>query len=108
MKIIVVILLFSTLCISKDKQALVESGIQLKNYNHRPSVKMQHTLKLKRLAKITMQEAKNISAALCNEDIVYQRLSHRGQLLYYINKTKHCTVEINALDGNIISKENLK
>lgn len=108
MKTLVAILLFSTLCISNDKPALVESGIQLKNYNHRPSVKMQHKLKLKRLAKITKLEAKKITQKSCDEAVVYQRLTHKGQLLFYINMTKHCAVKINALDGSIISKENVK
>ena len=104
MKTLVAILLLSTLCISNDKPALVENGISLKNYNHKPSVKLQHKLKLKRLSKITSKMAKDITVKICNEPVVYQKLTHKGQLLYYLNRTKQCVVKVNALDGTIISK----
>ncbi len=104
MKTLVAILLFSTLCMSNEKPALVDNSIQLKNYNNRPSVKLQHKQKLKRLAKVTSQEAKRITSKICNESVVYQKLTYRGQLLYYVNSTNNCTVKVNALDGTIISK----
>jgi len=104
MKTLVVILLFSTLCISNEKPALVDNSIKLQNYNHTPSVKQQHKLKLKRLAKISSIEAKKITIKICNEPVVYQKLTHKGQLLFYLNITKHCAIKINALDGTIISK----
>jgi hypothetical protein len=89
---------------SNEKPALVDNSIQLQNYNHKPSVKLQHKLKLKRLAKISSTEAKEITSKICNEPVVYQKLSHKGQLLFYLNITKHCAVKVNALDGTIISK----
>jgi len=84
--------------------ALVDSDISLKNYNHRPSVKMQHAFKLKRLVGISPTKAKEITLQICKEPVVYQKLRHQGQLLFYISITKHCTLKINALDGTIISK----
>ena len=104
MKTLVAILLFSTLCMSNEKPALVDNSTQLQNYNHKPSVKLKHKLKLKRLAKITSKKAKEITLKECNEPVVYQKLTHKGQLLYYLNITKKCAVKVNALDGKIISK----
>ncbi len=108
MKTLVAILLFSVMGTSNNDPILVESSTPLKNYNHRPSVKLHHKLKLQRLADITRLEAKKISEKICNESVVHQKLTHKGQLLFYINTTKHCAVKINALDGSIILKENLK
>jgi len=104
MKTLVAILLFSTLCMSNEKPALVDSSINLKNYNQRPSVKMMHKLKLKRLAKVSPDEVKKITLKECDEPVVYQKLRHKGQLLFYFVSTKDCTIKINALDGTIIEK----
>jgi uncharacterized membrane protein YkoI len=89
---------------SNEKPALVDNSTPLQNYNHKPSVKLQHKLKLKRLSKITSKKAKEMTAKVCNEPVVYQKLTHKGQLLYYLNITKKCAVKVNALDGTIISK----
>ncbi len=104
MKTFVAILLLSSWCISNEKPALVDNGIALQYYNHKPSVKLEHKLKLKTVAEISSTEAKKMTLKLCNEPVVYQKLTYKDKLLFYLNITKHCAVKINALDGTIISK----
>lgn len=106
MKIIVAILLFSTLCMADNTPILVDDSIKLQNYNQRPSIKLKHKQKLKRLAIVSKTEAKEIALKKCNEPVKHVRLAHRGQLLFYNISTKHCHIDINALDGSIISKGN--
>ena len=104
MKTLVAILLFSSWCMSDNKPVLVDSSTPLQNYNHKPSVVLQDTLKLKKLVKISSSKAKDIASKVCNEPVLYQKLTHKGQLLFYLNRTEECTVKVNALDGTIISK----
>lgn len=104
MKKLVTILLFSLIS-SANSQLKVDSTTQLRTYNHKLSIKLKKQRKLRSLAKIKQKEAHNIVASFCNQNVISSRLTHRGQLLFYRIYTKGCKVDINALDGAIISKE---
>jgi len=105
MKTLVFVLFLSLFSKANEaKPLLVDRSISLQNYNHKASVKLQHQHKLKRLARITSSKAKEITVKVCNKPVVNQKLTHKGQLLFYLNKTKVCMVKVNALDGTIISK----
>ena len=86
------------------EQLKVDNSIQLRSFNHRPSVRLQHRQKLRQLTKIGPKEAEGIAQKACDaEKIRSNRLTHKGQLLYYRIETDRCTVTINALDGAVIS-----
>ncbi len=105
MKIPLFILLLSLFTVANESNPLlVDSNINLQNYNHKPSLTLKHRYKLKRLARISPIKAKEITAQACKEPVVYQRLTHKGQLLFYMSVTNTCALKINALDGTIISK----
>lgn len=104
MKKLITILLFSLIS-SANAQLKVDSMTPLHTYNHKPSIKLQKQRKLRSLAKIKQKEAIDIAITLCNQSVIASKLTHRGQLLYYRMYTKACKIEINALDGAIISKE---
>jgi hypothetical protein len=87
---------------------MVDSTIQLHTYNHKFSLKLKKQRQLRQLAKITNEEARKMAALYCTEDVISHRLTHKGQLLFYRSYTKNCEIEINALDGIIISKTLLK
>lgn len=105
MKTPLFVLLLSLLAVADESQPLlVDSSINLQNYNHQPSLVLEHQYKLKRLARISPIKAKEITAKVCKEPVLSQRLTHQGQLLFYKSLTLTCTLKINALDGTIISK----
>lgn len=105
MKIPLFVLILSLFTVANEsKPLLVDSSINLQNYNHKPSLTLKHRYKLKRLARISPTKAKEITAQACKEPVVYQRLTHKAQLLFYMSVTNTCALKINALDGTIISK----
>ncbi len=89
---------------SANAQLKVDSMIPLRSYNHKPTVKLQKQRQLRSLSNVKQDEAKEIAAALCDQKVRSYKLTHRGQLLFYRIYTENCKVEINALDGSIISK----
>jgi hypothetical protein len=89
---------------SANTQLMVDSTIKLHTYNHKLSLKLKKQRQLRQLAKITDEEAQKMATTYCKEDIISHRLTHKGQLLFYRSYTENCEVEINALDGALISK----
>ena len=103
MKALLYIIVFSIMG-SANTQLMVDSTKQLRTYNHKLSLKLKKQRQLRQLAKITKEEARKIATAYCKEDVISHRLRHKGQLLFYRSYTENCEIEINALDGAIISK----
>ena len=103
MKALLYIIVFSVIG-SASTQLMVDSTIQLHTYNHKLSLKLKKQRQLRQLAKITKEEARKMAASYCKEDVISHRLTHKGQLLFYRSYTENCEIEINALDGAIISK----
>ena len=103
MKALLYIIVFSVIG-SANTQLMVDNTVQLHTYNHKLSLKLKKKRQLRQLAKITREEARKIASAYCKEDIISQRLRHRGQLLFYRSYTENCEVEINALNSALISK----
>lgn len=103
MKTLLYIIVFSVMG-AANTQLMVDSSIQLRTYNHKLALKLKKQRQLRQLAKISDKEAQTMAAAYCKEDLVSHRLTHKGQLLFYKSYTENCEIEINALDGSIISK----
>ena len=83
---------------------MVESINPLHTYNHKPSIQLKKQRQLRSLAKIKKNEAKAIAVSHCHQNVKSDLLTHKKQLLFYRMYTKNCKIEINALDGAIISK----
>ena len=103
MKALLYIIVFSIMG-SANTQLMVDSTIALRTYNHKLSLKLKKQRQLRQLAKIKHEEARKMAASHCKEDVISHRLTHKGQLLFYRSYTENCEIEINALDGAIISK----
>jgi uncharacterized membrane protein YkoI len=103
MKTLLFTILFSVI-VSASTQQKVSGMTPLRTYNHKPTVKLQKKWQLQSLAKIKENEAQEIAASLCAQNVTSSKLKHRGQLLYYRIYTENCKIEINALDGAIVSK----
>jgi len=103
MKTLLFTLLFSLIA-SANTQLKVSSMTPLRTYNHKPTIKLQKKRQLRSLARIKENEAREIAISLCTQNVTSSKLTHRGQLLYYRIYTENCKIEINALDGAIISK----
>ena len=103
MKALLYIIVFSIMG-SANTQIMVDDTIQLRTYNHKLSLKLKKQSLLRQLTKITKEEARKMAASYCKEDVISHRLTHKGQLLFYRSYTENCEIDINALDGTIISK----
>ena len=103
MKTLLFTILLSVI-ISANTQQKVSSMTPLRTYNHKPTVKLQKKWQLQSLAKIKENEAQEIAVSHCTQNVTSSKLKHRGQLLYYRIYTENCKIEINALDGAIVSK----
>lgn len=103
MKALLFTLLLSLIS-SANTQLKVDSMTKLHTYNHKPSIKLKKQREFRSLVKIKKNEAIKTAISLCNEDAKAHKLTHRGQLLFYRIYTQNCKVEINALDGAVISK----
>lgn len=104
MKALLYIIVFS-ITASANAQLMVEDTIQLRTYNHKLSLKLKKQRLLRQLAEVTSKEARKMAAAYCHGDVISHRLTHKGQLLFYRSSTKNCEIDINALDGSVISKK---
>lgn len=103
MKTLLFTILFSLLS-SASTQVKVDAITPLHTYNHKPSIQLKKQRNLRALANIKKKDTINIVFNSCNQDIQSSKLTHRGQLLLYRIYTESCRIEINALDGAIISK----
>lgn len=103
MKALLFTILFSILG-SASTQMKVEITTPLRTYNHKSTIKLKKQRQLRSLANIKQKEAEEIAVSLCDQKVTLCKLTHRGQLLFYRIYTKSFTIEINALDGAIISK----
>jgi len=103
MKALICTIILSVIA-SADTQLKVDSMTPLRSYNHKLTVKLQKQRQLRSLANVKKDEAKEIAAVLCDRDATSYKLTHRGQLLFYRIYADNCKVEINALNGAIISK----
>ena len=103
MKALLFTILFS-LVSSASTQLKVDSISPLHTYNHKPSIKLKKQREFRSLANIKKTEAIEIAVTVCDQDVQSYKLTHKRQLLFYRIYTKSCKIEINALDGAIISK----
>ena len=100
------IIIFCVALLTNAAQIKVDNNIPLSTYNHAPIAQLYYHQKLRRLSKVTMNQAKEITRKECKEQIIKsQKITHRGQLLYYRITTQYCSIEINALDATVIKKE---
>ena len=103
MKMLLYSIVFSVIG-TANTQLMVDDTIPLRTYNHKLSLKLKKQRELRQLTKIKYEESREMAASYCKEDIISHRLTHKGQLLFYRSYTENCIVEINALDGALISK----
>ncbi len=85
-----------------------QQHLQLHPYNQRPSLRNEADKRAHRMHIIEEKEAKTIAEKVCHSDDVKLILTHHDIYLYYIAVTPTCTAYINAMDGSILTPEQLK
>lgn len=98
-------MLVLSLISTANTQLEVDRSTPLHSYNHKPSIKLKKQRVMRSLARINKNEAIHIAVSHCREDVVSSVLTNVRQLLFYRVYTQNCRVEINALDGAILSKD---
>lgn len=79
----------------KQKQSLVI-------YNHKPSTQINLKAKMRKMAKISSDKAKEIASSICQEEIGVPLLTHQKSFLFYRFSSTHCDIRVNALDGTLL------
>lgn len=100
------LMVMCTMISAGQAQMTVDDSIPLQSYNHRMSLKMKKESQMKRLVRVTPELLNKTVQRNCKEKAVSKRLLHKGQLLFYRVYTEKCVVDINALDGAVISMKN--
>ena len=104
MKYLILLLAPLFLVASQERLTPIEHG-SIHNYNKRPIVKMSKKNRMHKLHKVDEHAVATIVKAKTAEEVEDMKLLHSGSLLKYKIKTEHYLLEINALDGTIISKQ---
>ena len=76
-----------------------------RNYNHSVSGKIRYQQRLKKMVKITKEEAKKIAKEHCKEELHFSKLAVRHKRLFYKFSSKNCYIKIDALDGSVVESE---
>ena len=105
MKLFIIVLLSYTF-VSAQTLSISEQQL-LKTYNNRPSLKHTVDRRMNQLAKVNRIEAKTIADPLCETDKATFKLKHKDSYLFYEVIGDSCTLYINALDGSLLSREEL-
>ena len=76
-----------------------------RNYNHSFSGKIRYQRRLKKMTKITKEEAKKIAKEHCKEELHFSKLAVRHKRLFYKFNSDECQVKIDALDGSVVESK---
>ncbi|MDD2781514.1 hypothetical protein [Sulfuricurvum sp.] len=72
--------------------------------NSRPSVQFQTKQKMHRIHKVDEKQLAQLVQKETKEAIVSEKLTHRGEILYYDVRTANYRLEVNALDGTVLKR----
>ncbi|BAF71736.1 PepSY domain-containing protein [Sulfurovum sp. NBC37-1] len=75
---------------------------------HTESAKQTDKTQLHQMHKIDENKAMKIAQKQCKEDNIKLTLKHHKKYLYYLGTTTDCKVYINALNGKILTPEEIK
>ena len=99
-----ILLLTPLIVLASESTLTPNEHNSIHGYNNRPVVKMQKRRNMHILHKIDEKEVAVIASQETNEEIQSIKLTHTGNILKYLVKTKNYTLSINALDGAILNK----
>ena len=74
-------------------------------HTFKPALKLREKSNMHHLHKIDEAQAKTVIKKETNEDVQELKLTHSGRVLFYKATTKNYLLQVNALDGTIMSKE---
>ncbi len=99
-------LLTTLLCcgLLQAQELTIEQQAQLRNYHHSLSGKRHYQRTMKRMAKISKEEAQNRAKSLTSEEIIHTKLMHHDHWLFYSIRTSNQKIKINALTGQEIKQ----
>ena len=107
MKIIMIIVLSLTLYAS-SKELSPSEYKSIHNHSNRPVLKMGKRSNMHKLHNVTEEEAKIIAKNETKEDVTSLKLTNDKRFLIYKIETEHYVLIINALDGTVMEKKEIK
>lgn len=101
------LLVLSALILSLQAQSAemtVQEHMSVHNASSRPSVQLQQKQKMHQIHQIDEKQLAELVQKETNEAIISEKLTHRGEILYYDIRTKSYKLEVNALNGAFLKK----
>ena len=98
--------MFLPICILASSDTLsIQEHNSIHGHNYRPIIKIKERSNMHRLHKVNEKEAEQIVQKTTQEELLKLKLTHLGNKLIYRCYTKNYILVVNALNGNVISKE---
>lgn len=72
--------------------------------NPRHSVQLQAKQEMHRLHKVDEKQLAQLVQKETGEEIVSEKLTHRGEILYYDVRTANYRLDVNALNGTVLNR----
>lgn len=101
-----IILLFPIFIFASGEILSPSEHRSIHGYNHKPSARMAQKRNMHKLHKVDEEEASKIVKEHTKEDVQKIKLTHTGNIMFYKVQTQSYSIEINAMDGSIIYKNN--
>lgn len=98
---------FSALILSLQAQSAQMSAqehMSIHTPSSRPTVQHQTKQNMHQIHKLDEKQVAQLVQKETNEKIISEKLTHRGEILYYAVRTKSYKLEVNALNGAFLKK----
>ena len=104
---IIILLSIPLLIFASSEKLSYEEHKSLHIYNKRLTLQVKIRAREHELHKVTENQARAITKIKVGEEVENINLTHKGRYLIFRIQTEHYSLKINALDGTIITKENI-
>lgn len=104
MKILFVLSTFILILQAQSAEMTVWEHMSIHPTSSRPTVQFQAKEKMHQLHKIDEKQLADLVQKESGEEIISEKLTHSGKILYYDVRTKSYQFEVNALDGTVLKK----
>ncbi len=89
---------------AQSAEMTAREHMSIHNSSSRPSVQLQAKQEMHRIHKIDEKQLAELVQKETGEAIISEKLTHRGEILYYDVRTANYRLEVNALDGTVLKR----
>jgi len=104
MKTLFVLCTLTLLLQAQSAEMTSREHMSIHSNSSRPTVQFQTKQKMHKIHQIDEKQLLELVQKETKEEIVSEKLIHRGKILYYDVRTKSYKLEVNALNGAFLKK----